>query len=101
MMTMLWFARDAGLQVVLKSILRAMAPLLQVLLLVLFAIVIFAIISLEFYVGAFHTACFKIGMRTYTEGGSRRPGKGLACSRRATMFLVTMVWSWIETSKEG
>ena len=46
-----------GLQVVLKSIIRAMAPLLQIGLLVLFAIVIFAIIGLEFYVGAFHTAC--------------------------------------------
>ncbi|KAK2174860.1 hypothetical protein NP493_771g00002 [Ridgeia piscesae] len=46
-----------SLQVVLKSIIRAMAPLLQIGLLVLFAIVIFAIIGLEFYNGAFHTAC--------------------------------------------
>ncbi|KAL8580524.1 hypothetical protein ACOMHN_054679 [Nucella lapillus] len=56
-----------SLQVVLKSILRAMAPLLQVLLLVVFAIVVFAIIGLEFYVGAFHTACFKNGTATSTE----------------------------------
>nr|KAG5712091.1 hypothetical protein BaRGS_020817 [Batillaria attramentaria] len=49
-----------SLQVVLKSIIRAMAPLLQVCLLVLFAIVIFAIIGLEFYVGVFHSACFRI-----------------------------------------
>ena len=34
-----------------------MAPLLQIGLLVLFAIVIFAIIGLEFYSGAFHAAC--------------------------------------------
>jgi len=46
-----------GLQVVLKSILKAMAPLLQIGLLVLFAIVIFAIIGLEFFYGAFHYAC--------------------------------------------
>ncbi|CAD5123103.1 DgyrCDS11477 [Dimorphilus gyrociliatus] len=46
-----------SLQVVLKSIIRAMAPLAQIALLVLFAIVIFAIIGLEFYSGAFHTAC--------------------------------------------
>lgn len=58
-----------GLQVVLKSIIRAMAPLLQVCLLVLFAIVVFAIIGLEFYVGAFHTACFKMNTHTRTEGG--------------------------------
>ncbi|XP_071097067.1 voltage-dependent calcium channel type A subunit alpha-1-like isoform X10 [Haliotis cracherodii] len=48
-----------SLQVVLKSIIRAMAPLLQVCLLVLFAIIIFAIVGLEFYSGAFHNACFK------------------------------------------
>ncbi|KAK2164751.1 hypothetical protein LSH36_59g03019 [Paralvinella palmiformis] len=47
----------SGLQVVLKSIIRAMAPLLQIGLLVLFAIVIFAIIGLEFYSGAFHSTC--------------------------------------------
>ncbi|CAJ0597810.1 unnamed protein product [Cylicocyclus nassatus] len=47
-----------SLQVVLKSILCAMAPLLQIGLLVLFAIIIFAIIGLEFYSGAFHSACY-------------------------------------------
>ena len=41
----------------LKSILRAMAPLLQIALLVLFAIFIFAIIGLELYHGAFHATC--------------------------------------------
>ena len=51
------FCCCAGLQVVLKSILKAMAPLLQIALLVLFAIVIFAIIGLEFFIGAFHYAC--------------------------------------------
>ncbi|XP_055897179.1 voltage-dependent calcium channel type A subunit alpha-1-like isoform X2 [Biomphalaria glabrata] len=56
-----------SLQVVLKSIIRAMAPLLQVCLLVLFAIVIFAIIGLEFYVGIFHNACFKKTTRTRSE----------------------------------
>ncbi|KER21550.1 hypothetical protein X801_00257, partial [Opisthorchis viverrini] len=49
----------SGLQIVLKSILRAMAPLLQISLLVLFAITIFAIIGLEFYSGAFHMTCFE------------------------------------------
>ncbi|XP_067950470.1 voltage-dependent calcium channel type A subunit alpha-1-like [Watersipora subatra] len=46
-----------SLQVVLKSILQAMAPLLQITLLVLFMIVIFAIIGLELYSGAFHSTC--------------------------------------------
>jgi len=43
--------------VVLKSILKAMAPLLQIALLVLFMIIIFAIIGLEFLNGVFHNAC--------------------------------------------
>ena len=54
-----------GLQVVLKSIIRAMAPLAQIGLLVLFAILIFAIIGLEFYCGAFHYTCFNITTREY------------------------------------
>lgn len=44
----------------LKSIIKAMAPLLQIGLLVLFAIVIFAIIGLEFYSGALHKTCYSI-----------------------------------------
>ncbi|XP_074596871.1 calcium voltage-gated channel subunit cacophony isoform X2 [Brevipalpus obovatus] len=53
-------ARTPSLQVVLKSIIKAMAPLLQIGLLVLFAIVIFAIIGLEFYSGNLHTTCVSI-----------------------------------------
>ncbi|XP_022254974.1 voltage-dependent calcium channel type A subunit alpha-1-like [Limulus polyphemus] len=49
-----------SLQVVLKSIIKAMAPLLQIGLLVLFAIVIFAIIGLEFYNGVFHKTCYSL-----------------------------------------
>ncbi|CAH1959850.1 unnamed protein product [Acanthoscelides obtectus] len=49
-----------SLQVVLKSIIKAMAPLLQIGLLVLFAIVIFAIIGLEFYSGALHRTCYSL-----------------------------------------
>ncbi|KAJ0057625.1 hypothetical protein NL108_011110, partial [Boleophthalmus pectinirostris] len=48
------------LQVVLKSIMKAMVPLLQIGLLLFFAIVMFAIIGVEFYVGKFHTTCFKL-----------------------------------------
>ncbi|XP_068588558.1 voltage-dependent N-type calcium channel subunit alpha-1B-like isoform X4 [Cebidichthys violaceus] len=49
-----------SLQVVLKSIMKAMVPLLQIGLLLFFAIVMFAIIGVEFYMGKFHTTCFKI-----------------------------------------
>ena len=47
-----------SLQVVMFSIFRAMVPLLQIGVLILFAILIFAIIGMEFYSGRFHTACF-------------------------------------------
>lgn len=50
----------SGLQVVLKSIMKAMVPLLQIGLLLFFAIVMFAIIGVEFYMGKFHTTCFRI-----------------------------------------
>ncbi|XP_062714445.1 voltage-dependent calcium channel type A subunit alpha-1 isoform X3 [Aedes albopictus] len=53
-------SRIPSLQVVLKSIIKAMAPLLQIGLLVLFAIVIFAIIGLEFYSGALHRSCYSL-----------------------------------------
>ncbi len=49
-----------GLQVVLKSIFKALAPLMQIGLLVMFAILIFAIIGLEFYSGALHKTCYSI-----------------------------------------
>lgn len=49
---------SSGLQVVLKSIMKAMIPLLQIGLLLFFAILMFAIIGLEFYIGKFHKTCF-------------------------------------------
>ncbi|KAJ8379702.1 hypothetical protein SKAU_G00004800 [Synaphobranchus kaupii] len=48
-----------SLQVVLKSIMKAMVPLLQIGLLLFFAIVMFAIIGVEFYIGKFHYTCFR------------------------------------------
>ena len=47
-----------GLQVVMKSIMRAMVPLLQILLLILFVITIYAIIGLEFFMTKFHSTCY-------------------------------------------
>ncbi|KAG7491439.1 hypothetical protein MATL_G00003720 [Megalops atlanticus] len=52
-----------SLQVVLKSIMKAMIPLLQIGLLLFFAILMFAIIGLEFYMGKFHTTCFDIATK--------------------------------------
>ncbi|XP_076740744.1 calcium channel, voltage-dependent, P/Q type, alpha 1A subunit, b isoform X8 [Maylandia zebra] len=47
-----------SLQVVLKSIMKAMIPLLQIGLLLFVAILMFAIIGLEFYMGQFHKTCY-------------------------------------------
>ena len=55
-----------GLQIVLKSIMKAMVPLLQIGLLLFFAILMFAIIGLEFYSGKLHRACY-----TNNSGGER------------------------------
>ncbi|MCI4380496.1 hypothetical protein PGIGA_G00240530 [Pangasianodon gigas] len=46
-----------SLQIVLKSIMKAMVPLLQIGLLLFFAILMFAIIGLEFYSGRLHKTC--------------------------------------------
>uniref|UniRef100_A0AAR2LCI8 Voltage-dependent P/Q-type calcium channel subunit alpha-1A n=1 Tax=Pygocentrus nattereri TaxID=42514 RepID=A0AAR2LCI8_PYGNA len=47
-----------SLQVVLKSIMKAMIPLLQIGVLLFVAILMFAIIGLEFYSGKFHKTCY-------------------------------------------
>ncbi|KAJ3600004.1 hypothetical protein NHX12_033956 [Muraenolepis orangiensis] len=46
-----------SLQIVLKSIMKAMVPLLQIGMLLFFAILMFAIIGLEFYSGKLHHTC--------------------------------------------
>lgn len=47
-----------SLQVVLKSIMKAMVPLLQIAVLLLFFIVVCSIIGLELYMGKFHKTCY-------------------------------------------
>ncbi|MBN3321175.1 CAC1E protein, partial [Atractosteus spatula] len=49
-----------SLQIVLKSIMKAMVPLLQIGLLLFFAILMFAIIGLEFYSGKLHHTCTQL-----------------------------------------
>ncbi|XP_068694848.1 voltage-dependent calcium channel type A subunit alpha-1-like isoform X3 [Montipora foliosa] len=59
-----------SLQVVMKSIMCAMVPLLQICLLVGFVIIIYAIIGLEFLSGRFHNVCSKDGGGQITDPGS-------------------------------
>lgn len=71
----------SGLQVVLKSIMKAMVPLLQIGLLLFFAILMFAIIGLDFYMGKFHRTCFKIdtGKKEEDEASPAFSTKTSAC----------------------
>ena len=50
----------SGLQVVMSSIAKAIGPLVNIALLLLFAIIIFAIIGLEFYAGALNRTCYDV-----------------------------------------
>lgn len=82
--SLVWFGLVLGLQVVLFSILKAMAPLLQIALLVLFAIIIFAIIGLEFYSGILHNSCYSVENRCEYFSNSINVGKFLlSCSKKS------------------
>uniref|UniRef100_H2Y8S9 Ion transport domain-containing protein n=1 Tax=Ciona savignyi TaxID=51511 RepID=H2Y8S9_CIOSA len=48
-----------SLQVVLKSIMKAMVPLLQIAVLLLFFVVVCSIVGLELYMGKFHRSCYR------------------------------------------
>ena len=50
----------SGLQVVMSSIGKAIGPLVNIALLLLFAVIIFAIIGLEFYAGALNKTCYRL-----------------------------------------
>uniref|UniRef100_A0A8C7WFN2 Voltage-dependent N-type calcium channel subunit alpha n=1 Tax=Oncorhynchus mykiss TaxID=8022 RepID=A0A8C7WFN2_ONCMY len=75
-----------SLQVVLKSIMKAMVPLLQIGMLLFFAILMFAIIGVEFYMGKFHSTCFTTdseGVEAFpcgTEAPSRMCPNGTECT---------------------
>uniref|UniRef100_UPI00358F1DA9 voltage-dependent N-type calcium channel subunit alpha-1B-like n=1 Tax=Myxine glutinosa TaxID=7769 RepID=UPI00358F1DA9 len=71
-----------SLQVVLKSIMKAMVPLLQIGMLLFFAILMFAIIGMEFYMGRLHSACYTNDTGEYEENdvcGVRRCPEGFDC----------------------
>uniref|UniRef100_A0A8C7KZZ0 Voltage-dependent N-type calcium channel subunit alpha n=1 Tax=Oncorhynchus kisutch TaxID=8019 RepID=A0A8C7KZZ0_ONCKI len=74
-----------SLQVVLKSIMKAMVPLLQIGMLLFFAILMFAIIGVEFYMGKFHSTCFTVdtGESAFpcgTEAPARMCPNGTECT---------------------
>ena len=54
------FLPPTGLQIVMNAILMAIIPLMNIALLVLFVIIIYSIIGLELFMGAFHKTCFDV-----------------------------------------
>ena len=62
---------DWLLQVVLNAIVMALLPLVQIALLVLFVIIIYAIIGLEMFMGEMHRACFINGTDRLAEPDPR------------------------------
>uniref|UniRef100_A0A8C7YX11 Calcium channel, voltage-dependent, R type, alpha 1E subunit a n=1 Tax=Oryzias sinensis TaxID=183150 RepID=A0A8C7YX11_9TELE len=71
-----------SLQIVLKSIMKAMVPLLQIGLLLFFAILMFAIIGLEFYSGKLHKTCTPMsGILGTFPCGVRQCPSGYTCNR--------------------
>lgn len=77
----------SGLQIVLKSIMKAMVPLLQIGLLLFFAILMFAIIGLEFYSGRLHNTCEARPGILGTDANSRHENQS---SRRPEAILIIL-----------
>ncbi|XP_074617783.1 voltage-dependent L-type calcium channel subunit alpha-1D-like isoform X1 [Acropora palmata] len=87
-----------SLQVVMKSIARAMIPLLQILFLILFVIVIYAIVGLELLRGKFRNTCYNLTtgkldgkfvsprVCSPPDVGGRHCSSGLNCTSNSTVW---------------
>ena len=61
-------SNSPSLQVVMSAILKAIPPIGNIMILLIFFIVFFAIIGLDFYVGAFHSACYDLAGDVAVDG---------------------------------
>ena len=68
----------------ISAILKAIGPLVNIALLLLFAIIIFAIVGLEFYAGALNSTCYDI--TDLSKCNECREGKSLQ------QFLKRQTW---------
>ncbi|KAG9350848.1 hypothetical protein JZ751_024737, partial [Albula glossodonta] len=82
-----------SLQIVLKSIMKAMVPLLQIGLLLFFAILMFAIIGLEFYSGKLHKTCMRNS--NSSEIDSEDVKTDFPCGSRDCPLNYTCTDNWI------
>ena len=64
-------SNSPSLQVVMSAILKAIPPIGNILILLVFFIVFFAIIGLDFYAGSFHSACYDLAGEIALDGQGR------------------------------
>ena len=70
-----------SLQVVMSAILKAIPPIGNIMILLVFFIVFYGIIGLDFYAGAFHSACY--------DGGGENAMDGQLCKLNFTLQNMT------------
>ena len=78
----------SGLQVVMSSIAKAIGPLVNIALLLFFAVLIFAIIGLEFYAGALNKTCYSLDNLGKWGPINKRNTKGLGKSLSSCYLQV-------------
>ena len=61
-------SNSPSLQVVMSAILKAIPPIGNILILLVFFIVFFAIIGLDFYAGSLHSACYDLAGEIALDG---------------------------------
>ena len=75
------FENIVSLQVVMSAILKAIPPIGNIMILLVFFIVFYGIIGLDFYAGAFHSACY--------DGGGENAMDGQLCKLNFTLQNMT------------
>ncbi|CBY36266.1 unnamed protein product [Oikopleura dioica] len=56
-------SNSPSLQVVMSAILKALGPIFNIFILLVFFIVVFAIVGVEFYAGGYHSHCVRNGLQ--------------------------------------
>ena len=78
-----------SLQVVMSSIGKAIGPLVNIALLLLFAVIIFAIVGLEFYAGALNRTCYSLDDLGKTHNHQCQP-----CNKKIDLRRDGFRWRW-------
>ena len=66
-------SNSPSLQVVMSAILKALGPIFNIFILLIFFIVVFAIVGVEFYAGGYHSHCVRKGSKSAYQCLNRFP----------------------------